>query len=550
MNKTRAVALALLGLVLVSIPVVDYLALPAWNLQSFALWMLAGVYLFLVSSLAFVAAGKPRAAFAAIPIGAIPVAASFILSAFSWVFWPGNDARFFRRLPVSERAADDFPRDFPGEGISADEKERLLLPALDKELSRTIAQGKLGPYGAQFQMDDTIFTSLSVLRDGKPRIIRVAPLDYSGSAVAISAGETGTAGYIEVDQETGEGKLAETKGGMKFTPGAILSRDLARRARFAYRTKLFGSWSFEIDDGGNPFWTIPTLRNSIGVFGGPVREGLVLVDAVNGAVAYYPAGTEPDWVDRSIPVDLVLSQANDYLGLKNGWGNYYFGARKDVFQLSDSYAYVVSNSSAGSRTWFVSGVTSPNEADQTLVGLMMVDLKSGEARRYPLSGITEMRAMDIAVNDERVRAQGLSASWPFLVDVDGIPAFAMILKNDLQRQRFAYVDVATGQKVSMGDTRGSARAQFVGLTGGDAEADERLVEYSGTVLRVKERPDEDAIQFMLAGDPFALYSVPARTTLGAYFLAPGDRIIFSYRESSSVRGMRFVVRLRNLTVGE
>jgi len=549
MNKLRLASVSYIVIIVLTLPVVDYLFLPAWTPASFSTWIIAALYVSLIGTGLTLALGKKAGRIPGLFFGLVPLALAFVLLALSWLVIPGNDARYYGRLKVDERSEGDFSRDFPGEGVSSGSEELLLLPSLDKELSRTIGQGKLGNYGAQFQMDNDIFTSLSLVRNGKPAIIRVAPLDYSGVSVALSAGDKGTIGYIEVDQESGISRLVEVPGGMKYTPRAIFGHRLARHIRFAYRDKLFGPWSFEIDDDGKPFWAVPTYRNSVGLFGGPIREGVVLVDAVNGSLSFHRPGEEPIWLDRSIPVDLVLGQANDYLRLKNGWMNLLMGPKKDVFQLSDSYAYVVSNASGRSHTWFVSGITSPNEADQTLTGMMMVDLKSGEARRYPFAGITEMRAMEIAINDERVRAQGLQASWPFLVDVDGTAAFTMILKNDVQRQRFAYVDIATGQKVAMGDTRASARTQFIGLTGGMV-SDEPAIQYSGVVMRVKDRPTEDTVLFMLMGDPYSLYSVNARSTLGAFFLTPGDRIAFSYRESASVQGMRFVTELRNLTVGE
>ena len=549
MNKLRLAAVVYMAVVVLTLPLVDYLFLPAWTPASFATWIIAALYASLIGTGLSLALGKKIGRIPGMLVGLVPLVLAFVLSALSWLVIPGNDVRYYARLKVDERSEGDFSRDFPGEGVSSGSDELLLLPALDKELSRTIAQGKLGNHGAQFQMDDEVFTSISVVRDGVTAIIRVAPLDYSGTAVALSARDKGTVGYIEVDQESGISRLVEVPGGMKYTPRAVFGFRLARQLRFAYRDKLFGPWSFEMDDGGKPYWAVPTYRNSVGLFGGPIREGVVLVDAVNGSLSFHRPGEEPAWLDRSLPVDLVLGQANDHLSLKNGWMNLLMGPKKDVFQLSDSYAYVVSNKSGSSRTWFVSGITSPNEADQTLTGMMMVDLKSGEARRYPFAGITEMRAREIAMNDERVRAQGLQASWPFLVDVDGTPAFTMILKNDVQRQRFAYVDIATGQKVAMGDTRGSARAQFIGLTGG-TETEAPSIRFSGIVMRVKDRPAEDTVLFMLVGDPHSLYTVNARSTLGSFFLSPGDRIEFSYRESASVEGMRFVTSLRNLTVGE
>ena len=548
MNKTRIAGGLSIVILALSVPLADYLFLPAWTLLSLETWVLVSVYLSLFGVSLQMVLGKknvlPGAA-----AGVLPLGAAMAISAASWLLWPGNDARYYARLGVDQRSPEDFTLDFPGEGISSGDEELLLLPALDKELSRTLAQGKLGNYGAQFQIDDTIFSSMSLQRDGKPAIYRVAPLDYSGTAVALSNRDQGTAGYIEVDQESGATRLVEVSGGLKYTPKALFGYNLARHIRTAYRDKLFDAWSFEIDDQGDPFWAVPTHRPSIGLFGGPVREGVVVVDAVTGSHEFYLPGTEPAWLDRSVSVGLVMDQAKDYLGLAGGWVNLVMGPKKDVFQLSDSYAYVVSNSAAGSRTWFVSGITSPNEADQTLTGMLMVDLKSGEARRYPFAGITEMRAMEIVMYDERVRPRGLAASWPFLVDVDGTPAFAMILKNDVQRQRFAYVDLETGQKVAIGDTRESARSQFIGLVGG-VRSDSPAIKHSGRVLRVKDRLDEDTMLFMLQGEPYSLYSSKARDSLGVYFLSPGDQVVFTFRESDAADGMRYVTELRNITLGE
>jgi hypothetical protein len=380
-------------------------------------------------------------------------------------------------------------------------------------------------------------------------VVRVSPLDYTGFLVALTGGRKGTAGYIEVDQVSEEGRLVAVEGGMVYTPMAVFSHKLDRLLRFRYRSYLFGSKSFEIDDEGKPWWVVPVLRNTVGLFGGPVAKGIVLVNPTSGNSEFYAPGEEPGWVDRVYPTEVVIAQANNHLRLKNGWLNANFGEKRDVFQLSDSYNYVVSEGQEGPHAWLVSGVTSPSESDQTLVGFMTVNLKTGAATRYALSGITEMRAMEIVQNDERVRAQALQATWPILVDVDGEAAYYLFLKNSVQRQRFAYVDLATGQKVAMGETIEAAKSEFSRMLGSRALAPEDLRTAEGTVLRVKDSPEDKSVLFILQAEPGALYSASAELSNGVRFMAPGDKVKISYRETASSGGKRFVIGLENQTIG-
>jgi hypothetical protein len=367
--------------------------------------------------------------------------------------------------------------------------------------------------------------------------------------VALTGGSRGTAGYIEVDQQTEEGRLVQVDGGLKYTPGAVFGYDLDRRLRFRYRGLLFGTKSFEIDDSGKPWWVVPVIRNTVGLFGGPDAAGIVLVDPVTGATQRFARGEEPAWVDRVIPSDVVITQANNHLRLKDGWFNALYGQKRDVFQLSDSYNYVVTRGPEGLRTWLVSGVTSPSESDQTMAGFVLVNLKTKEARRYAMSGITEMRAMEIAQSDERVRAQSLEATWPILVDLGGEPAYYLFLKNAVQRQRFVYVDLATGQKVAMGETMAEARDQYARKASAGMDSASETASVTGTVLRVKDSAEDASVLFILQGQPDILYTASSALSNDVRFLAPGDKVEISYRELAATSGQRFVVGLVNRSLG-
>jgi len=550
----KKAALIFLVLTIISLFVVDYITLPALNFQSFNFWILLAIYstlfIFFIGTLLSLKGCFGGALIAGVLIMLVGLAGWVP----SWIVWPGSAARYYGQLKVSERPASSFAKDFPDINLvpSAErgKVESLITPRTDKELSQTIAQGKVGTYGARFQMTPQIFTYMAVHRNDETEIVRVSPLDYTGFMVALTGGAQGTAGYIEVNQISEEGKLVTVPGGLKYTPNAVFNRRLERRVRFQNRTRILGEKSFEIDDSGKPYWVFPVLKNTIGFFSGSEQNGVILADPVSGQTKYYRPGEEPLWVDRAMPTDMVVTQANHYLRYKNGWVNTAFGQKKDIFQLSDSYNYVVSDGPGGSSTWLMSGVTSPSESDQTLVGFMMINLKTKEARRYDISGITEMRAKEIAQNDERVRAQNLEATWPILVNVGGENAYYLFLKNNVQRQRFVYIDVATGQKVAMSDNLETAKAQFEQLLGLKLSDAAKPALMQGVVLRVRDSPSDDKLLFLLQGQPDVLYSADINLSNGVKFMAPGDRVELSYRELPATTTRRFVVELRNLSLGE
>ena len=291
------------------------------------------------------------------------------------------------------------------------------------------------------------------------------------------------------------------------------------------------------------------MENRAGLFAGSEIIATVLVNPISGESAYYIKGTEPVWVDRVVPSELVLEQANNALSLKNGWFNQILGEKKEVFQLSDGYNYISTVDGLEGKTWLISGITSPNEADQTVIGFLMVDLKTKEARRYSLTGITEMRAMEIAQNDERVRAQALTPTWPIVMEVQGTPAYFLMLKNDVQRQRFALVDVANGTLVAMADNLSDCQTQFAGMLGVTSLDQENLMAVEGKVSRVRDNYDGTS-SFLLAGDPANRYIVNNTQSNGILFMSPGDNVVITYRTQLAVKNQRLVVELRNVSIGE
>ena len=400
----------------------------------------------------------------------------------------------------------------------------VLLPIIDKDLAFKLAQAKLGDYGAQYSLDYDNFTILSIERNGKTELLRVAPLEYSNFFVSMSRYNKGTIGYIEVNLMTKETKLVTFEDGLKYMPSAKLGKDLDRHIHFNYPSEMYRNKFFEIDNDGNPYWVIPTYRKEIALLSGATAKGVILVNPINGDTKYYNIGEEPTWVQRVIDDTIVENQANNALYYKNGFFNAEFGQKKEVFQLSDGYNYFIKNG----ETYYVSCITSPNEADQTSIGFLAINLKTRVATRYNTGGITEMRAREIAENDERVKAQALTATWPILINYHDVPTYFLVLKNDVQDQRIVLMNASDGTIVSMEENLKETQIIYEQLLANKGVSVTEDKETTGIVTKIRDLGN--TIEFMLDTIPDKYFVVNADLNVDARFLNIGDHVTITYQE--------------------
>lgn len=394
----------------------------------------------------------------------------------------------------------------------------VLLPIIDKDLAFKLAQASLGDYGAQYTIDYDNFTLISVTRNGKSELVRIAPLEYSNVFVSLSKMNEGTIGYIEVNVVTKQTTLVEVEGGLKYMPTGLFGKDLDRHIRFSYPTEMYDEYNFEIDDEGNPYWIIPTYKKAIGLINGPTPKQIMIVNPVDGTISKYNIGDEPSWVDRTVDESIVDSQATNALRYKHGFFNVHMGEKKDVFQLSDGYNYFIKDG----QTYYVSCITSPNEADQTSIGFVTINLKTKKATKYYVNGITEMRAREIAMNDARVRAQQLEATWPILINYQGVETYFIVLKNEVQSQKKVLINVEDGEFIAMGDTLEQTEAEYDKILADSGEVVTQDINISGIVSRIRDLGD--SIEFTIEGINDKYFVVNPQMSIDARFIQVGDSI--------------------------
>jgi hypothetical protein len=269
-----------------------------------------------------------------------------------------------------------------------------------------------------------------------------------------------------------------------------------------------------------------------------MSKGVIVCNAINGDVNYYDLGNEPEWIDRAIHDTLIETQATNALKYKNGYINATFGAKKEVFQVSDGYNYYIKDG----HTYYVSCITSPNENDQTSIGFITIDLKTRHAVRYAIPGITEMRAREIAMMDERVKAQGLDATWPILINYEGVPTYFVVLKNDVQAQKIVFINVSDGALVAMGNSFREAESEYNNLLANSGEHVSETSEIIGIVTRIRDLGE--TIEFMIDSDQDTYYVVSTDLSLDARFIAVGDSVHLKYRSYGTYNYVTFIHRNR------
>ena len=331
------------------------------------------------------------------------------------------------------------------------------VPRLDKDSSNMIATralGELSDYVSQFTVNSYYSTQINY--KGTP--VRVQSLDYGDVFKWLKNTKEGIPAYIIVDMTTQKAETVRLEEGMKYSPAEHFNEYLIRHVRFKYPSLILDEASFEIDETGRPYWIVPVLDKTIGLFGGTDVIGAVIVDSITGDTTLvstsldgttklptdkFVTDKEFQWLDQVYSAAIVNEQYNYYGKYNNGFWNSIIG-QENVKITSQGYNYLALNDDV----YMYTGVTSIS-SDQSIIGFVLINQRTKEANYYQVSGALENTAQTSAQG--KVQQYGYAATFPILLNVSGEPTYFMALKDSSQLVKmYAMVNVKQSTVVGVG----------------------------------------------------------------------------------------------------
>lgn len=398
------------------------------------------------------------------------------------------------------------------------------LPLLDKDSSQKLGDrvmGQMPELVSQFYVSD-LYTQINYNKD----IIRVTPLEYAGFIKWISNRKDGVKGYITVNSVTGESELVKLDKGMKYMPSAYLNDNLYRHLRFQYPTEIFGQENFEIDNQGNPYWVIPTLKYSAVGLKEDVT-GVIILNPITGESTKYKKEEIPTWVDHVYSAELIISQVNDWGKYVNGYFNAIF-SQKNVVKTTEGYNYLAQDDDI----YLYTGITSAVK-DESNLGFILTNLRTKETVFYSMAGAEEYSAMASA--EGQVQQMKYRSSFPLLINLNSRPTYLMSLKDNAGLVKmYAFVDVVDYQKVVVTESSlGIEKAASNYLNSNFYESDD---------FKTKEIIIHDIKSALIDGDTYYYFTTTENERYRVSikidqnrlpFIQNGDKLIVEYKDGES-----------------
>lgn len=408
-------------------------------------------------------------------------------------------------------------------------KEINDIALMDTDTAQIIGEraiGSLSDVVSQYEVSEDYST---IDYNGSP--MKVAPLEYAGFIKFMNNKKNGIPGYVLVDPVKNEAKYVKTEKPIKYSMSAYFNYNLYRHVQMKYPTSIFEGFYFELDNDGNPYYICPVLKSNAGLFGAKDVKGAVICDPCTGSTVYHEVGDIPNWVDRVYDGDLACQKYDWYGELSGGFLNSVFG-NKGCKKTTDDYGYKVMDGDV----WVYTGVTSVN-GDESNIGFVMINLRTGESKYYSIAGAEEYSAMASA--EGQVQHLGYKASFPSLINIGGIPTYMMVLKdNGGLVKMYALVDVEKYNIVATGNTQKEALSSYNkllaenGLKTGQSLSED-IPNKQIVVKDIKYINIEESTFVYITDETGTVYKQDFAENENLIFIQPGDSITVYYQEGEN-----------------
>lgn len=389
------------------------------------------------------------------------------------------------------------------------------------------AIGSLSDVVSQYEVSENYST---IDYNGRP--MKVAPLEYAGFFKYVNNKDDGIPGYVLVDPVKNEATYVELEKPIKYAVSACFKYDLHRHIQSSYPTYDFYGYFFELDNEGNPFYICPVMEPNAGLFGAKTVKGIVICDPCTGDSEYMDVADVPNWVDRVYDGDLACDQYNWYGTLSGGFINSIIG-NKGCKITTDDFGYKV----MGGDVWVYTGVTSVN-GDQSNIGFVMMNSRTGESKYYSIAGAEEHSAMESA--EGQVQNLGYEASFPSLINIDGVPTYIMVLKDNAGLVKmYAMVNVEKYNIVATGATQREALNSYRklmvenGILTNSQTVSDELPNKTITVEEIRYINMDDQTYVYITAKDGSVYKQNFAENETLIFIQENDKITVYYMENES-----------------
>lgn len=360
---------------------------------------------------------------------------------------------------------------------------------VDQPLAVKLAETKLGEDPG---LGSRVIIGAMRIQNVGGKLFWVGPLEWAGPA-KWAFGAKGTPGYMVVSAfNQRDVRLVKEVAGktlsLEIGEGAYMWDDLDRYIwRNGYASTPYTDFTFEVDDKWRPYWVITRYERTVG-YSGNVANGVIVVDPQTREIKAYDMDEIPAWIDRVQPESFIAEQVDDWGEWIHGfWGNFegLDKLKHTPGHGTDSGLSLVYGSD-GRAKWYT-GIQSDG-ADQGTTGFMLVDTRTGKAKYYKQSGITE-QACQRNIAGLIAEKTGWSVTNCILYNVAGHPTYIAIIKDaDGNPKRIGIASVVNRDvvvshtliKSALRAFRASLRSKG-NVAGTDSSVD--LLTATGTVVR-------------------------------------------------------------------
>ena len=330
-------------------------------------------------------------------------------------------------------------------------KEITNIALMDSTSATKLGNKTLGSLSDVVSQYDVSSTYMQINYKGSPK--KVANLEYVDFFKWMGNNSNGVPGMVMVDPVKSSAEYISLEKPMVYVDSAYFNQDLERKLRFSYPTKIFDSISFEIDDNGNPFYIVSCARPQVSLFGAVDVEEVIVFNPCDGSHVLYSVEDAPSWIDIVFTGDLATEKYNWYGTLSGGFFNSIVG-NKGCKRTTNDFGYIALEDDV----WYFTGVTSVT-GDQSNIGFILSNARTGEYKFYPVIGADEHSAMAAAAGE--VQEKGYVASFPSLVNISGQPTYIMVLKDAAGLVKlYALVNVENYSLVATGATQPEAMSAY------------------------------------------------------------------------------------------